>query len=208
MHVEVVFDLTILVPKARFGNPNSSTKFDKNDLDNYIPLYLPSSGADILRDVRGTVADSAEGFWIGMHSFDRVMLQEKPAEKEGEEPTFTLTGEASEVFPDSVDLAHVFQGEAYKSHETRRALRVVNSKLRPEYPDNKLSEQSYSSIHRCRGSFARLAFEGYRPRLQCRIAVPASVSNTGLRSKCTGYTRRAQHLSRYPRSDSRRRESD
>ena len=116
------------MPKARFGSQcGSNTKFDKNDLDNYIPLILPSSGADILRDVRGTVADSPEGFWIGMHSFDRVMLEEKPAEKEGEEPSFSITGEASEVFPDSADLAHVFSTEAYKNLETRRALRVVNS---------------------------------------------------------------------------------
>ncbi len=117
------------MPKARFGSQSgSNTKFDKNDLDNYIPLFLPSSGADVLRDVRGTVADSPEGFWIGMHSFDRVMLQEKPAEKEGEEPTFSIVGEASEIFPDSADLAYVFSGESYKNLETRRALRVVSSR--------------------------------------------------------------------------------
>lgn len=126
---ELVFDLTILVPKASFGSQASSsgaTKFDRDDIDCYVALFLPSSGADILRDIRQTVADSPEGFWLGVHSFDRVKLQEIPAEKEGNEPTLAIVpGESSQVFSDSVDLAKVFEGDEYSDHEVRRALRVV-----------------------------------------------------------------------------------
>lgn len=127
----MVFDLTILVPKAQIGGPSSThaTKFDRDDIDSYIPLFLPSSGADILRDVRQTVADSAEGFWLGMHSFDRVQLDEKPADKEGEDPTLVIaTGKPSEVFTDSTDLAKVFEGEEYRDLEMKRAVRVVPSR--------------------------------------------------------------------------------
>jgi hypothetical protein len=122
--------LTILIPKPNFGKSTwaKSTVKAGQDLDNYIPLAFPTSGTDCIRDIKQTVAESPEGFWIGSHSFRRILLKEKPAAKEGEEPTVIIDGEPSEVFNEALDLAHVFPEESYKNLEVRRVLIAVASK--------------------------------------------------------------------------------
>lgn len=121
------FDLTILVPKANFTRQASSASKSKDSLDDYVPLFLPATNADVLRDIKQSVADSAEGFWIGAHSYQRITLREEAPDQEGDEPKLFLAGEDSEVFPETADLGTVFAGDEYKSHETRRALRAVES---------------------------------------------------------------------------------
>lgn len=123
------FDLTILVPKARFTSSSSSqqSSSSSNSLDDYVSLFLPATDVDVLRDIKQSVADSAEGFWIGSHSYQRINIREEAPAQEGDEPKLFLEGEASETFPDTTDLATVFAGEEYKSGELRRALKAVQS---------------------------------------------------------------------------------
>lgn len=124
------FDLTILVPKASFTSASSRTSSDKKDtdsLEDFVPLFLPATDVDVLRDIKQSVADSAEGFWIGAHSYQRVVLREEAPAQEGDEPKLFLDGKPSETFPDSTDLATVFGGEEYKGTNLRRALKAVQS---------------------------------------------------------------------------------
>lgn len=127
------------MPKARFtasssggnaGKAASSGSSSSDNLDDYVPLFLPATDVDVLRDIKQSVADSAEGFWIGSHSYQRVTLREEAPAQEGDEPKLFLEGQASETFPDSTDLATVFAGEEYKSGELRRALKAVDSEYR------------------------------------------------------------------------------
>lgn len=74
------------------------------------------------------MADSAEGFWIGAHSYQRITLREEAPEQEGDEPKLFLEGQDSQIYPETADLGTVFAGEEYKSHELRRALKAVESK--------------------------------------------------------------------------------
>lgn len=134
------FDLTIFVPKADFiaiskqqppqhqHVPQARSGADSlpDSLDGYIQLFLPASNVDFLRDIKQSVADSAEGFWIGAHSFQRIPLAVEE-EQSGEqlEPRFDLNGKASDIFPDTTDLGTIFSGEEYKDPNARRALRAV-----------------------------------------------------------------------------------
>ena len=133
---EAAFDLTILVPKSKFTEA-SSIKYGRDspvevdnisDLSQYLHLSLPAGGADCIRDIKQTIAESAEGFWIGAHSFVRILLKEDVAVKEGEVPKIVIDGKPSEVLDDTMDLAHVFEGDAYRNQEIQRILKVVESK--------------------------------------------------------------------------------
>ena len=124
------FDLTILVPRASFTTQaaGAASKKSKDNLDDYVPLFLPATSADVLRDIKQSVADSAEGFWIGAHSYQRITLREEAPENEGDEPRLFLESQDSEIYPETADLGTVFAGEEYKSHELRRALKAVEGK--------------------------------------------------------------------------------
>ena len=159
---EAAFDLTILVPKSNFGDISPSnghigiSDSHSDNLDQYLYLSLPAGGADCIRDIKQTVAESAEGFWIGAHSFVRVQLKEECTVTEDPEPKVVIDGNPSEVLADTVDLAHVFGGDVYRNHEVRRALKVVESELR----------KCATSFMRSEG-FAQYRTPRLKPELTC-----------------------------------------
>ena len=130
----------MLVPKARFGSAGLTTTTSGNSssedsLDSYIPLFIPAGGADLLRDLKQTVAESTEGFWIGAFSFQRVLLKEEQQPEGAEngegvpaDPKITFDGKPSETLSEHTDLAKAFADEIYRKPEVRRVLKVVEGK--------------------------------------------------------------------------------
>ena len=55
-------------------------------------------------------------------------MKEQVPQNEGEEPLVVIEGEPSEILDVNVDLAKVFEDAIYKNPETRRALKVVESR--------------------------------------------------------------------------------
>ena len=152
----------MLVPKARFGSAGltttttSSNSSSEDNLDSYIPLFIPAGGADLLRDLKQTVAESTEGFWIGAFGFQRVLLKEEQqpdGAENGEgvaaDPKITFDGKPSQTLSDHADLANAFADEIYRKVEVRRVLKVVEgeSRLTPVWPS--ASDSCFRSpVHR------------------------------------------------------------
>lgn len=122
-------ELTLLVPRPSLSSSskNSNTKLDPEDVDSYYCLTLPASPHDTIRDIKQTVSESPEGFWIGAHSFQRVLLKEIPAKTEGEDPNFVFDGTPSEILSENIDIAHVFEDGMYEDLQVRRVLRLAES---------------------------------------------------------------------------------
>lgn len=156
------FDLTILVPKLPFGahsndasngvagvsasapatsNTKSNGSGNGQDINQYVLIYVPAGPADLVRDIRQAVMESAEGCWIGAHSFQRVVLKEEQEDEAAEAQhagavaealggRISLQEESPEIVEETATLAAVFSSEQYASPQFRRALKVATSEQR------------------------------------------------------------------------------
>lgn len=108
------------------ANGTSSENKLQFNLDEYHHLTLPSSGQDTIRDIRQAVLESADGCWLGAHSFRRVSVKEHDPPLSSGEPDFCqIEGEPSEVFHEATDLGTVFKSEEHADLHKRKVLVVA-----------------------------------------------------------------------------------